>query len=76
MSPCEIYLKLFLRSIATMTDYLPTEIVDIIIEYGKSNKNPRECNRLHALRFPNRQPFRQTISNFIARVRDGRLRCQ
>jgi len=56
------------RSIATMTDYLPTEIVDIIIE---------ECARLYALRFPNRRhPSRQTISNLIARARDGRLRRQ
>jgi len=57
MSPYEIHLKLFLRerSIATMTDYLPTEIVDIIIEYGRSNENARECVRLYALRFPNRR---------------------
>jgi len=78
MSPYEIHLKLFLRehSIATMTDYLLTIIVDIIIEYGKSNENARECARLYALRFPNRRhPFRQTISNLIARAH-GRLRRQ
>jgi len=75
MSLYEIHLKLFLRerSIATMTDYLLTEIVDIIIEYGRNNENARECARLHALRFPNRRyPSHQTISNLIARARDGR----
>jgi len=52
-----------------MTDYLPTEIVDVIIEYGKSNENARECARLYALQFLNRRyPFRQTISNLIART--------
>jgi len=74
-----MHLKLFLweRNIATMTDYLPVEIVDIIIEYGRSNENARECARLYALRFPNRRhPSRQTISNLIARARDGRLRRQ
>jgi len=64
-------------SIATMIDYLPSEIVDIIIEYSRSNENARECARLYALRFPNRRhPSRQTISNLIARARDGRLRRQ
>jgi len=77
MSPYETHLKLFLRSIATMTDYLPTEIVDMIIEYGRSNKNARECAHLYALRFPNlRHPSHQIISNLIARARDGRLRRQ
>jgi len=79
MLPYEIHLKLFLRerSIATMTDYLSTEIVNIIIEYGRNNENTRECARLYALRFPNRRhPSRQTISNLIARAHDGRLRRQ
>jgi len=79
MSRDEIHLKLFLRecSIATMTDYLSTETVDIIIEYGRNNENARECARLYAFRFPNRRhPSRQTISNLIARALDGRLRHQ
>jgi len=60
-----------------MTDYLPMEIVDIIIEYSRSNENVRKCAPLYALRFPNRRHHsRQTISNLIARARDGRLRRQ
>ncbi|KYN17324.1 hypothetical protein ALC57_10399, partial [Trachymyrmex cornetzi] len=44
---------------------------------GRSNENARECGRLYALRFPNRRHLsRQTISNLIARARDGRLRRQ
>ncbi|KAG5345851.1 SETMR methyltransferase, partial [Acromyrmex heyeri] len=55
-----------------MGDYSPTETIDIIIEYGRCNENARECARLYALRFPNRRhPSRQTISNLIARARDG-----
>jgi len=51
-----------------MSDYLSMEIVDIIIEYGRSNENARECARPYALRFPNRR--------HPARARDGRLRRQ
>jgi len=30
-----------------MTDYSSSEIVNIIIEYGKSNVNSKECARQH-----------------------------
>jgi len=32
-----------------MTDYSPSEIVDMIIEYGRANENYRQCARQYTL---------------------------
>lgn len=58
-----------------MADYQPTEIVDIIIEFGRNNENYRDCARSYALRFPNRRhPNNITIRSLLNRARHGRLR--
>lgn len=57
-----------------MTDYSPSEIVDMIIEYGRSNENSRECTRQYALRYPDRRcPSHVTIISLITRARKGKL---
>lgn len=57
-----------------MADYSPSEIVDLIIEYGRSNENARECARQYALRYLDRRcPSHVTIISLINRAREGKL---
>lgn len=57
-----------------MTDYSPSEIVDIIIEYGRSNENSRECACQYALRYSDRRcPSHVTIISIINRPREDNL---
>lgn len=57
-----------------MADYIPTEIVDMIMTVGECHGNLTAAADLYAVRFPNRRhPTRRTITNLIMRARNGQL---
>jgi len=57
-----------------MTDYSSSEIVDMIIEYGRANKNYRQCAHQYALQYPDRQyPNHTSIVRLINRACESKL---
>jgi len=60
--------------IINITDYSSNEIVDMIIEYGRTNENYRQCARQYALRYPDRQCSNHTtIMGLINRIHEDKL---
>ena len=57
-----------------MADYLPSEIVDMILILGKCYVNYAAASRLYDERFPDRRhPTNLTISTLTERARNGIL---
>ena len=57
-----------------MANYLPSEIVDMILILGKCHVNYAAASRLYAERFPDRRhPTNLTISTLTERARNGIL---
>lgn len=57
-----------------MSDYTPSEIVDMIVVYGRCGENARDASRQYAIIYPNRShPNHITILKLIRRARSGSL---
>ena len=57
-----------------MADYLPSEIVDMILILGECHINYATASRLYAERFPGRRhPTNLTINTLTERARKGIL---